>query len=324
MLPNKRQLDGLTFAENATREVRLNKGFLEEGLLISAKYTDTISVAATSVRAFPIPIKQIQLVADGGKVLHSVRPGDLAREAQIYEQSALAPIITPPPAVGVGAQAGEFNLFLPFKEPFAAEGAITNLPTWIFDELLLKIEWGGHAEVMVGGTGVITVQQLDVVQVGVQDDFSALGDPFVWGRQLLRSIRSFKEEVVTAVADQNFTIELPRTTDFRSIVLVTLDANLEPINTIINRVTLEIDSTLRQVSRVPYNSIRSDNAKLFGVALPNGVSILEFAEDQDIVPPNILEATKMSKLDLIIDKAAVAGTIRVYQKRIEVPDITEE
>jgi len=321
MLPNKRRLEGLEYSAGNTREVRLAKGFLEEGLMLSGTYTSTVTTDATAVRAYAMPIQQIQLVADGGKVLHSVRPADLVIEQLIYEQAAVADMLTPPDTFTIvgGPYSCAFQLLLPFREPFAREGRITNLPSWIYDELLLRVQWGDHAQVFVGGVGSTVMDTLSVVQAGIQDDFSALGDPFVWGRKLLRSLRSYREVASAAVADQQFTVELPRTADYRSIVIVTEDSDGEPVGTIVNSVTLEIDNTLRQYSLVPQATMRQDNGKIFGVSMPAGVQVLEFAEDEDIIPPNILEATKMTSLNLILDKAAIAGTIRVFMKRIEVP-----
>jgi hypothetical protein len=327
--PNKRLLPGLTFAQGLTTEVKLAKGFLERGVILSGNYSATVAVAdALAVRAFPIPIASLSLISDGGKVLHSVKPADLIREQQVYEQTPLAAMLPTVPSgftIAGSPYTGSFELPLSFRSLFAVQGDATDLPSWMYDELTLRVEWGGVGSLFVpdaGTVSVITMTRLDVVQDGLDFAQQGLGDPFQWGRNLLRSLRSFKEAVVTAVADQNFTIELPRTADVRAIVIFqesgTAGATLgEPIGTLINYVTLQIDNALNKFNRVPFSALRGDNAKLFGAPLPTGMAVLEFAEDGDILPPNILPARAMTALNLIIDKAAIAGTIRVMLLRVE-------
>jgi hypothetical protein len=320
MIPNKRQRVGLEFAENQTREVKLSKGFLETGLILSGAYVATVTADGTAVRQYAVPIKSISLIGDGGKVIHSVKPKDLIAEALIYEQAPLAAILSKPSNFTIvgGPYAGRFDIRLPFEEAFADKGDVTMLPTWMYDELTLRVEWGSHAELFVGGAGSVAMAVAPtVVQDGVEDDFSGLGDPFTWGAQLLRSLRSYKEEAVTAVAADEFEIELPRTADIRSLFIVTEDANGEPVGTILTDATLLINNNQRQLSKVPAFAIRQDNATLYGVTMPTGYHVVEFAEDGDILPPGIMPARQFTALDLVLKKAAVAGTIRVYLKRLE-------
>jgi hypothetical protein len=322
--PNKRLLPGLAFAQDATREIKLAKGFLERGVILSGAYGATVAaVDATAVRAYAIPIRTLSLIGDGGKVLHSVKASDLIREQQTMEQAPLAALLPTVPSgftIAGSPYTGSFELPLSFKSLFAVQGDVTNLPTWLYDELTLRVEWGGVNELWVPGVGttsVVTMTRLDVVQDGLDFAQAGLGDPFKWGRNFLRSLRSFKEAVVTAVADREFAIELPRTADVRAIVLVTEGATGEGVNTILNYITLQIDNALSKFNRVPFSTLRADNAKLYGVTMPPGMAVLEFAEDGDIIPPNILPARSMTALNLLLDKAAVAGTIRVYLLRVE-------
>lgn len=322
--PNKRLLPGLVFAQDATREIKLAKGYLERGVTLSGAYGITVAaVDAVAVRGYAIPIRTLSLIGDGGKVLHSVKASDLIREQQIYEQSPLASMLPTVPTgftIAGSPYTGSFELPLSFRSLFAVQGDATDLPTWVYDELTLRVEWGGVNEVFVPGVGttsVVTMTRLDVVQDGLDFAQQGLGDPFAWGRNFLRSLRSYKEAVVTAVADREYVIELPRTADIRAIILVTEGATGEAVNTILQYITLQIDNALNKFNRVPFSMLRADNAKLFGATLPTGVAILEFAEDGDIIPPNILPARAMTALNLILDKAAVAGTIRAYLLRIE-------
>lgn len=320
MIPNKRERVGLAFSENATTEVKLAKGFLETGVILSGAYVATVTADGTAVRQYAVPIKTISLIGDGGKVIAAVKPADLIAEALIYEQAPLAGILTKPSGFTIagGPYAGRFDIRLSFEEPFADKGDVTMLPTWMYDELVLRVEWGSHAQLIVGGAGSVAMAVAPtVVQDGVEDDFSGLGPPFEWGARLLRALRSYKEAPVTAVAQDEFTIELPRTADYRSIVIVTEDANGEPVGTILNKVTVLVNNNQRQLSKVPAFALRQDNAILFGVPMPTGYHVVEFAEDKDIIPPAILPARQFTALDLVLDKLAVAGTIRAYFKRLE-------
>ncbi len=317
MISNKRAIVGLNFVENGTTEVRIPKGFLERGLVLSGVGLDTISGAGSAVRARGAPIKSISIIGDNGKVLQVVRPHDVLVEAELYEQTALSSMVSPPASAAIGAQAFNFQLHLLFQEPFSGDqGARTALPTWTYDNLILRVEWGGHAELVVGGAGVVTISRLSLTADGIQEDFSSLGDPFVWGKRLSKAVKGFKEVATGGAANSKFPIELPRTADFRSIVLVALDANGVPTNGLINAITLRVNNTVSQFAEVDGASLRSDNAKVFGVNMPPGVYVLEFAEDQDI--SRILEATKFTALDLQIDINAVANSqVRVYEKMIE-------
>jgi hypothetical protein len=326
MLPNKFAINGLVFSENNTTEVRLPKGMLLSELLLSGSYTDTIAGAsATAAKTYGAPIKTISLVADGGKVLHTARPADLIREGQIYEQCFITDINAPPTVLTVGAQTGSFDIPLPFVEPFANQGYTTALPTFIYDELILRVEWGSHAQIYQPGasTGIVTIaatQSINVTGIAMQENFVPLGDPFVWGRKLSRSLRSFKEVALPGAAQTNFTIDLPRTADIRSLLITFEDANSQPSDALCNFVTLEVDNNLRQFNTMLYRALRSNNSKVFGMigtGMPKGCCVLDFAEDRDIT--KILEATKMTALNLILDVPATAGTVRVFQKRIESP-----
>lgn len=314
MIPNDRRVEGFAYSENGTTSTKLPRGFLERGLLISGSGTDTISVIGTAVRSRGTPIRRIALLADNGKVLHSVVPADLIREAELYEQAALAAMVSPPPNFTVAAHAFSFAIPLMFTEPFAAMGNLTALPTWIYQELTLVIDWGGHPELVVGGVGVVTAS-VQLTALGIDEDFSSLGDPYAWGRDMGRSIRAYSTVAAPGVATSEFSIDLPRTSDIRSIIIVTEDANGQPINTILNDVTLLLDNSRRQISRKPVAAIVADNAKVFGVAPMAGTYVLEFAEDRNIA--DVLQASRLADLKLVLNVTAVAGTIRVFTKRLE-------
>lgn len=316
MLPTKRRVEGLAFLENKVTEVRLPKGALEEGLVLSGTFDDTITVAATSVRRYGVPIKSISVIGDNGKTLQVATPADLAVEAILYEQAQLADIIAPPAGVGVAVQTGKFAIPLMFAEPMSGKDRLTTaFASWAYDEPILRVEWGSHAEVYVGGTGSITAATIEVTAEGLSADFSSMGDPFAWARRLWRNLRSYKTTAIAGATTDPQNIELPRTADIRSLVLFTLDANGEPVDTMLKSIGINLNDNTDLFSRVAARAIRVSNGKLFGQAIPTGVYVLEFAEDQDIF--NVLEARSLTSLNLRYETNAVPGTIRTFIKRLE-------
>ena len=317
MLPNKRAVQNFTFLENRVTQVKLPKGFLEEGLVITGDYDDTITTIATSVRTYGCPIRVIRLVGDGGKVIHSATPADLIAEALVYEAAGLADMVSPPAAVAVGVQPGRFAIPLMFAEPFSGKDRLrTALATWAYDELTLEIEWGSHAEIYVGGVGSITRMNLSLTAEGAEADYSGMGNPFEWAGRLHRMLRGYKT-VAIAGAAVGTPIELLRTADVRSIFIWTLDANGVPVDTMLDKITLQLNDSRNLFTAVAARAIKSSNSKLYGlgVPMPTGLYILEFAEDQDIF--DVLPARGLTSLNLFVDTLAVAGSIRVFQRRIE-------
>lgn len=320
--PNKRKIDGFAYTEGATQEIKLPKGYLEQGLVFEGSYTHNPTTDGTAVREFPTFIERISVIGDGGRMLHDVRPRDLMREAMIYEQMPKTEMVSGPSTVTAagGAKTGRFTFPLQFREPFADKGdagELLALPSWMYDEITIRVTYGNRDSIVRGGTGTLSDVAFSVTAVGIQDDWSQLGDPRVWGAAFRRNLRSFRSVALDASAETERTIELPRTAPFRSIVVITEDADGEGADTLLNELTLELNNNIRQFSRVPYRTLRMENARVFGVSLPPGVAVIEFAEDADIGDGSIFEAQLLTAANLILNRAAVAGTLTLLYKRIE-------
>lgn len=315
--PTLRRIDGLAFRENDTTEVAIPRGFLEAELRLSLVYTATLTVAGTAVKPRGTPIRRVQLVTDGGRVLQSFRPESVIKELEVFEQTALAAINSPPTGFGVGANAGAVDLVIPFRSMHANDPMLTALPTWVYESVILRIEWGTVADVFVGGAvaGTFTAAVVSLSAAGVDDDFTALGDPYAWGRQLLRLNRTYVERPAPAAAQLEYAFELPRTAAIRAVMIETLDANGLGVNTILNAVTLEVNGQLRPVARMFARQIQAGNAKTYGVAMPAGLYVIDFAEDRDTL--DILMATDFTTLVALLDVTAIAGTIRMHLIRHE-------
>lgn len=319
MIPQKSAIPGLLFGDSQQFDVPLPKGQLLSGLVLSVQYTDTVTVASAAARTYGSPLSEFFIIGDGGKAIINLRPQTALKIAQLYEQAALGSIVNPPTSLATGAQVGTIDLPIMFAEPFADRGLATLLPTWLYDNILFRARWGSHANVYQGGTGALSLgagQQVQLSGIAAQSDFSKLGDPFVWAKKLSRQLLGYQEVAAPGAVNAQFSIPLPRTADYRSLIIETEDANGQPTDNIINTITLLVDNTVRQFNVVPYTSQRAENAKVFGVqAMPTGLVILEFAEDRDIT--HLLQARRMTDLQLVLDVKATAGTIRVSHNRIE-------
>lgn len=316
MLTAKRSFP-ITFQENGVTEAKLTRGMVMLGLLLSVVYTATVTGAATSVRAAAMPIKSVSLIGDNGKVLHSIKGADLVAKARILEQTALAALIVPPSGVAVAAYTAEAHLPIFFAQAFADNGDLTALPSYAYDDLTLRVEWGSHSEVFVGGAGSVAVAVGDASFTQLDAAGFPIADPQALARSLGVSVDRYKTQVAPAVATQELTISVPTTADIRAIMITAEDANGEPTNAIVNKITLLENNTTRVYSRVPWKSLRADNAKIYGVTMPTGVAVIEFAEDRDI--RDIYEATLKDNVDLVLDVSAVAGSIRAHFITIERP-----
>lgn len=314
MISSKRRKE-LAFVENGVTEVKLDRGMLEKTLWLVGLFTATVTGAATAVRTHGSPIKRILLLAEGGEVLHSIHPRDAIKKAQIYEQTPLAALVTVPSGTAVAAYQCRFNIPIFLAQPFAgAVGLMTALPTWIYDEITLRVEWGSHAEVFVGGAGTVAAPVGNVAVV--QDAAINYGDtdPFTLARSLGVSVDRFKEQASNG-ASSDYVVELPRTADLRAIMVTAEDANGQPSDAAITELTLLENNTHRVHSRVPYHALRADNAKTFGLEMPAGTAVIEFAEDQDIT--EIYVATSKDALDLVLGINAGAFTVRAHTVAIK-------
>lgn len=309
----------IPFIENGTTEAKITRGMVMLGLMLSVVYAVNITVAGTAVRSISAPIKRITVIGDNGRILHSIKTADAINKARIYEQTALANLLTPVAGAGVANTTNlEANVPIMFAQPFSNNGTLTSLPSFAYDDLTLRVEWGSVTDLVTGTpTGTVTVAAGAATFTQLDAAALAIPNPRALARTLGVSVDRYKEVAVTAVALSELTLSIPVTADLRSIVITTEDATGEPTNAILDKVTLLENNTTRVYSAVPQKTLRSDNAKVFGVAMPTGVSVLEFAEDYDIA--NIYPATRKDNLDLVFSTLAVAGTIRAHFCTIERP-----
>lgn len=307
-----------TFVENGVFEAKITKGMIESGILLSGVYNSVVTGAATSIRALAHPIKRILVIADN-KYVKVIKGADLVTIPRVFEQTALAALIVPPSAVGVATYPNcEFNLPVFFCQPGIRDKDgrdSTDLPTWAYGDITLRVEMGSHADLFVGGAGSVNIPvgSMTFTQLDVAD--LTIVDPNATVRSLKLHVERYIELPVAAAALAALKLEIGNTSDIRAIVITQEDANGEPTNGIINTVTLKENNTTEIISGVPWRTIRTDNARLYGVTMPTGVAVLEFADDGDV--RDIYRGSQKSKVDLFFNTNAVAGNIRAHLLTIE-------
>lgn len=311
---SKRRVLGLAHQPGGVTEVALQRGFLEESLSIDVTGTLTLSVIG-DVRAYSLPIKRVELVADNGKVLASVMAADLIKEQVIYEQNPAAAQYLAPLGT-VAAHPFRVNLLLPFREPFSGQlGVLTTLPTFIYQNLTLRVTWSSVDEMVAGATGAFSNVVVEVAQYGtrgfsVPPQFSSVEQ---FGRSLGKALRTY-DDVAWVGAQDRVTHELRRTADVRSLIISAFNAAGEPSDTVVQNLSLIANNVDAIVSEMGWGQLRADSARTFGVQMPTGVVVLDSAEDQDIT--DIFEATKWSAFDLRL-KTSATGSVRVAYKAFE-------
>lgn len=316
-IPTKRAVaQQPTFVANSTQEVKLQPGYLEEGFTVRIDGSVTVSGAASSVQPRASLLKEIRLVVDKGVVLQDWLAHDLVIEQEIYEQNLEANQITPPSGTGTGTYTFSSTHTVTLREPFAGKlGDLTMLPSWLYNTLTLQLIFGDFTSLFSGGAGTLGAITVQVSQNGVVDypmpkEFA--GNAVAFGRALGRAIKTYDQESF-ASALPTFTIDVPLTDDIRSMVLLAYNNSGALDDTVINNVTLKVNGNTEVVSRVGWTSLKGENARVFGVAMPTGVAILESSEDQDI--RHIYEVTGYSKASLIFNTAA-AGSVRVAYRKL--------
>lgn len=316
-IPTKRAVpEQPAFAAGATKEVKLQRGYLEEGVTIAISGDGNTTTAGT-VKSRGSVLQEIRLVADRGEVLQAWKADDLVIEQEIYEQNGLGNQITPPASGAIGAFTFKSAHRISFREPFAGKmGDLTLMPTWRYESLVLQLIFGGYAD-LIGGAGVgtlgtvaVTITQNGVLDYPVPDEFG--GDTMAFARALAKAVKSY-DEIDVAGAKDRLPIEVPLTADIRSMVIRSFDASGNASDGIVERVSFLANNNTYINSEQDWASLRAENSRVFGVAMPAGTAVLESAEDKDIT--DIYEVTGYSKATLLV-KTKAAGKLRIAYRKL--------
>jgi hypothetical protein len=291
----------------------LNKGMIEAGVVVSVKYSVNVTTAGTAVRARAIPIRRILLKGDNGVTLQAWKAVDLLAIAQVFDQAATGALVVPPSGFAIANYTlCEAHIPLSFEQrgEHIENGDKYAIPTWAYNTVTLTIEWGSVTDLLVGApVGLVTFTPAGAVVTQEGYGGVVISDGRSVAAQMPVSAARYYEFANPAVA--NLTAELMdigNTTNVRGLLITCEAATGEPTNGLLDTVSLVENGNLSVVSAIPWASLRARNARTYGVAMPTGVAIIDFADDGDL--EHLYLASMKNKVKLIGSTLAVAGTIR--------------
>lgn len=327
-----------TPTDGGTSIVKLTRGMVQQGIVLSVPYSVNVTGAGAAVRTYSMPIRRITLVGSGrsgGDVtLQSWLAPDLIRLAQIFEQTPIGGLLVPASAAAIANYTAlEAHVPLSFEQSLVKNGDKFALPTFGYTDLTLTIEWGTVSNLFTTGgalAGTITFTPKSSTSPGVtvtQADYAGLNirtaeQAAAVARAMPRSIGRYADNTQTAAANTEFAVDLgsPPPQNIRAIMLVAeLTSTGEPTNTLVNTVSVKEDNTNFVHTSVPWSTLRARNARRFGVTMPVGVAVMDFAEDGDADIAKIYQAVTRSNVKIVADTAAVAATLRAVVLGIAPP-----
>lgn len=305
-----------------TSDMKLTRGMVDNGLVLSVLYSTNVTGAGAAVRTRSLPIKRVSLIGDNGKTIQSIKGVDLVSKAIIFDASQVGQLLIPASAATVANYTGlEAHVPIYFAQPHSSNGFLTALPTYAYQDLTLRVEWGDVFSLFTdGGTLAGTVTFTANGSTVTQLEYGDLSVPNAanLARTLRLSVDRYIELVQGAVASTQLEMKLGVTSDIRAIMITSeLTSTGEPTDTIVNSLTFKENNTVDVFSNTPWGTLRADNTKVFGIAMPTGVRVIDFAEDGDVSAP--YRATRKDAVSLFFNTAAIAGTIRAHLLTIEPP-----
>lgn len=308
--------------DGGTSDYKVTRGMIQAGIVITGNYSVNVTTAGAAVRTYAMPIRRVILKDGAGVAIHTWRARDLVALTQIVEQQPIGSQITPPSGFAIANYANlAFYVTLMFEQFKSDVGDMTALPTFAdqYQDMLLTIEWGSVTDILTGTpVGPVTFTSAFATQLDYAD--AIIPDRRKLIQTMPVSFTQYKEyQQAAAVAAQDLDIELDRSANYRAMMIVTEDANGEPTNGLIDKVTLYEDNSLGVYNKVPWATLRSNNGRHFGLTMPTGYAILDFGEDGHIGINEIYRATQKNKVTVRLDTLALIGTVRVVGLQIKPP-----
>jgi hypothetical protein len=316
-----------TPVDSGTSNYVITPGMIEDGIVLTVPYSANVTAAGTAVKARSLPVRRVLLKDEQGNTLQMWKAQDLISAAQIFEQAAVGAMLVPPAGFGI---ANNLNLFahipLKFKQYGNVKNAdMTSLPTFAYKGagLTLTVEWGSVFDLLVTGgalAGTVTFGNVGVLQIDQADRVIPNGRALASIMPI--AVNRYLETVNPAVAS-TLPQDIGTIANIRAVMITQEltpaagNTNGEPTNTIVRSVSFVEDNTLNVFASVPWETIQAENAKHYGVTMPTGVAIIDFAEGGDLA--DIYKATLKNKVRMDYGVAAVAGTIRTHLLTIAAP-----
>lgn len=302
--------------DGGTSEMQLTRGALMHGLMLSIiGYTFNVTVAGLAVRTRSVPVKEVSIIGPDNDVLFSAKGVDLIAKALIFEQTPAGALLTPAPGFAIANYTGlEAHIPIHFQQPHAGNGVLSSLPSWAFKALTLRVKWGQATDLLTGApTGTITFPTNSCTVTQLEAGGVSFGTPAqarAYARSRLLSVDRFTEVQQAAVAATELELKIGNTSDIRAIMITAEGSNGEPIDTVINSVTLKENNRVSVYAGMPWKALKADNAKIFGLVMPTGVGVIDFAEDGDI--SDIYRGRMKDSVSLFFNTNAVAANIRAH------------
>lgn len=322
MFPSRQTYSGWNTApaDGGVSEMKLTPGMILSGLMLSVLYSVNVTTAGAAVRTRSLPIKRVSLIGDNGKYIHSIKGVDLITKALIFEQTPVGALLVPASGFAIANYTAlEAHVPIFFRQPHADNGDKTSLPTYAYQNLTLRVEWGSVTDLLTGtpvGPITFTANGQTVTQIGA----AGLGLDAMRGAAIARilklSVDRYVEVTQGAVAATDLELKIGNTSDVRAMLLTSeLTSTGEPTDTIVNSLRLTENNSVNVYASVPWKTLKAENARVFGLTMPTGVALIDFAEDRDI--DNIYPASLKDAVSMFFNTAAVAGTIRAHLMTIE-------
>jgi hypothetical protein len=322
-LPTKRAISGLDFAAGVAREFTMDRGYLEDSVTIGYRGTMQVNGAGVAVKPQGTLVRSVEIRDTNGDLMHAVSGSDLITESLILEQAQLASLLTVPTGAGVATYTVSGHVTINFKSLFADNGHLTRLPTWMYPRALkVRVIWGDVTDLLTGTPTANLYTITPYVQangVALKPDEYVVGrqrvDPQTYGAFLGRMYRGVID-VVPKGAGQVDNVLLPDTRDIRAVIAVamtlnnaadTLDNPASYNDALISTLGVWVNGTTPIIGDVDYQQHRALSSIIYGVGMPSGRAILDFAEDRDIT--RILEAPKFNTSHVRIKYGSVVNAL---------------
>ena len=196
------------------------------------------------------------------------------------------------------------NMVISFENNIGRYPEDTFLPARLFKDLNIRFTYG-TCNSMFEGTydrGCTIAASYGVTMIVIE---TTAPDPKFMRQQL------FIEKTIAA-SQTDFPVDLPAGRYiYQKLLFKTLDANVRS-NDIINKITVETDTSINNIKEIPYDQLRKRNIFDHRITVPTGFAYLYLAEQGML--STALNTSDINTLQLKLDVTKGSGTtlLRVY------------
>lgn len=208
------------------------------------------------------------------------------------------------------ATAFSADVVIPFYVPNAREPRISLFNPREVDSVVMEVDWGDAADLVVGGDRTMTINsaQLEVQSLEYADAFSVQNTYSLFVQNLIEKVYSSTLIVGDRIDIRGLHIPM-------RFLLKTYSQLLNvhtPINTLVTGVRLELDK--QEVKRFSWAQLTNQNQLDYGIAPPTGYRIVDLMPDgsyDTLLPMRLADRNRL--VEVILDTASIAnGRVRIY------------